>query len=742
LRVAAFTGGETVPAPRFRVRQYIPFLKAYGIEMKEFCARWGSWPPEGQFRRPFWLLGTVADWVPPVLKSHRYDLTLLQREMVSTLTTLEPLTKRPRVFDVDDAVWLNRGGRTGFATILKMCDGVICGNSFIAEHASRWNDNICLLPTAVDTDRYVPSPAHQRRNPRRIIGWSGLSSGLKYVTEIEEALLAVLTRHRDVVLRIVSDKPPQFKRLSASQFEYIPWSPQNEVETIQEMSVGLMPVENSLWARGKCSYKMLLYMSCGIPVVVSPVGMNEEILALGKVGLGPRTASEWSDALEWLLQNPEQGQEMGRAGRVIVEQHYSVVVCAPRLASFLRSVVEDKATEGARVRGAERQAAAAQPTSTPAALPLPATTMAERRRVLLLVPTLSGGGAERMFSNLLRHLDRSRFELHLAVLQPQGAYMVDIPGDVQIHDLDVPRTRYALPAIVKLVRKIKPHAVLSTLGHLNCALVLAKPFLPHGTRVLIRQAAMASALLPEETRHPQVWAWLYRRLYKRADTVVCLSDSMVDDMAEHFGVPRDKMVRIYNSVDVQRVRELAEIGENPYSGPGPHLVTAGRLSREKGFDLLLAAMPAVLRALPQARLTILGEGPLRAGLTDQARELGIEEAVSFPGFQQNPWRYFLHADLFVLSSRYEGLPNALLEALALDVRVVATDCPSGVREIAEADPRVVLVPREDPGSLAQAIVRAWKTTRSVAGKTAATAPAPGKFDLETTLLGYSRLLMG
>ena len=280
--------------------------------------------------------------IPSAIRSHGYDLTLLQRELVSTLTTLEPFTKRPRVFDVDDAVWLNRGGRTGFATILKMCDGVICGNDFIAEHARPWNDNLCVLPTAVDTDRYLPSPERRRRATRRIIGWSGLSSGLKYVAEIEEALCSVLPRHPDVLLRIVSDKPPTFQHLSASQFEYIPWSPGNEVETIQEMSVGLMPVEDSLWARGKCSYKMLLYMSCGIPVVVSPVGMNQEVLALGKIGFGPRSPAEWSDTLEWLLQNPEQGQAMGQAGRKIVEERYSIHVCVPRLASFLHTVLQDK----------------------------------------------------------------------------------------------------------------------------------------------------------------------------------------------------------------------------------------------------------------------------------------------------------------------------------------------------------------------------------------------------------------
>src|SRR5262249_6294250 len=144
-----------------------------------------------------------------------------------------------------------------------------------------------------------------------------------------------------------------------------------------------------------------------------------------------------------------------------------------------------------------------------------------------------------------------------------------------------------------------------------------------------------------------------------------LSDSMVDDLEMHFSVPKQKLVRIYNPVDVKRVRKVAEAGGNPYSRCGPHLVAAGRLSREKGFDLLVAAMPAIIKRIPEAQLTILGEGPLRELLAEQIHTLGLGEKVTLVGFQRNPWRYFRHADVFVLPSRYEGMPNTLLEALAV-----------------------------------------------------------------------------
>lgn len=363
----------------------------------------------------------------------------------------------------------------------------------------------------------------------------------------------------------------------------------------------------------------------------------------------------------------------------------------------------------------------------------------ERKKVLFLAPSLTHGGAERVFSILLRHLDRSCFEPHLGVLQAEGTYLGDLSQDTVIHDLKAPRIRYALPPILRLVRKLRPHTVMATLRPLNLLLILSKPFLPGGTRVLVRETAMPSPTLEYETAHPRVWEWLYRHLYKRADCVIGLSDAMVADLMQNFNVPPEKIVRIYNPVDSQRVWELAAIGPTPYVSPGPHLVAAGRLSREKGFDVLLAAMPAVVRHFPTAELLVLGEGPLKAELTDQMRRLSLTQNVHFPGFESNPWRYFRHADLFILPSRYEGLPNVLLEALALGTPVVATDCPGGVREIQACDPEMVLVPPENPNALAQAVILACGKSRSIPEGHKKALPNVNQFDLQEAVRQYSRL---
>jgi glycosyltransferase involved in cell wall biosynthesis len=267
--------------------------------------------------------------------SYHHDMTLLQREMVSTHFTLEPFTKRPRLFDVDDAIWLLRGG--GFAKRLAgNCDSVICGNTFLAENFSKWNSRVCVIPTAVDTDRYVPVKPIEEP----VIGWSGVSGGFHHLYAIESALSIVLEQVPGARIRIVSDSNPSFREIPRDRIEFVRWSQKNEVQAIQGMAIGIMPLEDSLWARGKCSYKMLTYMACGLPVVVSPVGTNAEILSYGVVGFGPRSAGEWISMLSFLCEDMSERIRLGEFGRQVVLERYSANKVTKMLAKFLLKTVE------------------------------------------------------------------------------------------------------------------------------------------------------------------------------------------------------------------------------------------------------------------------------------------------------------------------------------------------------------------------------------------------------------------
>jgi glycosyltransferase involved in cell wall biosynthesis len=334
LKVAAYTGGRSVPSARFRVRQYIPALKALGIEVRESWAKFGSYPPASKALRPVWGMAALCERVISAGGSLSSDVTLLQREMLSTFVTAERFTKPPRALDVDDAIWLYGDG--SFARRLAgLSELVICGNDFLAEQFRHWNSNIHILPTAVDTVRYRPLDSVRTVEHKRI-GWCGSGSTLRYLEALTPVFKAVLERRKDVKLRIVADVRPTLDGISENQLEFIPWSPKVEVRAIQEMSVGLMPLENTSWARGKCSFKLLTYMACGVPVVASPVGMNVEVLAAGG-GLAARGHDEWIDAIHSLLNEEVMAQRICRQGRETVLRDYSLSTLTPRLAQILRS---------------------------------------------------------------------------------------------------------------------------------------------------------------------------------------------------------------------------------------------------------------------------------------------------------------------------------------------------------------------------------------------------------------------
>jgi len=311
------------------------------------------------------------------------------------------------------------------------------------------------------------------------------------------------------------------------------------------------------------------------------------------------------------------------------------------------------------------------------------------RHILFLIPSLRGGGAERVIVTLLRHLDRTRFRLALAVVDMRkAAYGGDVPEDVEVIDLGCARVRYALPKIVRLIWRRRPDVVFSTLGHLNLALAIIRPLLPNGVRYMARESNIVSEVIRCGST-PPMWGWAYRHFYRRFDAVVCQSHDMRDDLVENFALPAERTVVINNPVDVDRIRHLAleplATGfEQENGGDGDariHLVAAGRLSHQKGVDLLIEAL--ALCGSSRFRLTILGEGPLLGDLVQLAQDKGVAPQVRFVGFQKNPYPFFARADAFVLSSRFEGFPNVILEALACGTPVIALPAPGGIREILE-----------------------------------------------------------
>ncbi|MEO7392398.1 MAG: glycosyltransferase [Ramlibacter sp.] len=304
-----------------------------------------------------------------------------------------------------------------------------------------------------------------------------------------------------------------------------------------------------------------------------------------------------------------------------------------------------------------------------------------RKTVLFLIPTLTGGGAERVIVTLLTHLDRSRFRAILGVVDTRGeVFRQDIPADVEFIDLEATRVRYALPRILRLIWSRQPDVVFSTLSHLNLALSIIRPLFPRHLRSIARESCVISKTL-ETSRFPRLWNWLYRKFYARHDLLVCQSRDMQDDLTQTFGIAASKSVLIHNPVAVKAIRAKAgaPVSHPAFDTGSAVLVAAGRLEPQKGFDLLVEAIALLDDAGIQ--LIILGEGRGEDGLRALARQKSVSERVHFAGFQANPYAWFARADAFVLSSRYEGFPNVVLEALACGTPVIATPAPGGINEL-------------------------------------------------------------
>jgi glycosyltransferase involved in cell wall biosynthesis len=348
VRVAAYTGGVMVPSARARVRQYIAPLGKLGIAVREYPLPWGNILPQQRSLRPLWMAATAAARTAALTCSWKADVTWISRQLLPAFAPLGALAKRPMILDVDDAVWLNTGGHRA-QDLARASDLVVCGNSFLADHFSRWNANVTIIPTAVNTSWYRPR-CFRLPAPALVLGWTGTSGNFPFLYSIERALLRVFQHCSRAKLLIVADRPPQFKLLPESRIEFELWTPRTELGAFARMSIGLMPLADTAWCNGKCSYKMLCYMAAGLPVVVTAAGMNREVLAMGEVGLSAGCEQQWVDALTALLSDADLRQRMGVAGRVVVEEHFSLQRLVQQYAAVFQSLGGDSPqVSGSRV---------------------------------------------------------------------------------------------------------------------------------------------------------------------------------------------------------------------------------------------------------------------------------------------------------------------------------------------------------------------------------------------------------
>ena len=330
----------------------------------------------------------------------------------------------------------------------------------------------------------------------------------------------------------------------------------------------------------------------------------------------------------------------------------------------------------------------------------------KRRRLAIYTPSMRGGGAERVILNLSRGIAERGYALDLVLAQAEGPFLAEAADSVRVVDLKASRVLMSMPALVRYLRHERPLAMLAVQNHTNIIALWARRLAGVSLRLIVsehnslsRSAQHSSSLRGRLRRE------LNKRFYPWADGIVAVSKGVADDLAHVGGIPREDIQVIYNAIVTPELREKAKapLG-HPWFNPGqpPVLLGVGRLTPQKDFGTLIQAFARV-HETRRVRLLILGEGQERLALERLVRKLGLDKDVSMTGFVANPFAYMARASIFVLSSRWEGLPTVLIEALCCGALLISTDCPSGPREILADGAYGELVPVGDEVALARAI---------------------------------------
>ena len=342
------------PGQRYRLEQWEPLLRERGVDITYApfeCAELNDVVyKQGQIAKKLRLVVQALGRRAALLsKLTNYDVIYLHREAALLgPAVFERLIHRsgvPIVFDFDDAIFLSyKSPSNGYLSYLKfagktktncrLAAHVMVGNPYLAEYARQFNQNVSIIPTTIDTDKYKPVNIEDSSGPL-VIGWTGSHSTVQHLDTLRSAL-AKLAQRESIRLRVIGT--PNYQ-IEGVEFETIMWRSETEVEDLSAVDIGIMPLPDDNWARGKCGAKALQFMAMGIPTVCSPVGVNTDIIQDNENGLIANSEEEWIEKLSLLIRSRELRARLGKAGRQTIEQRFSAAVQAPRVYEVLESVV-------------------------------------------------------------------------------------------------------------------------------------------------------------------------------------------------------------------------------------------------------------------------------------------------------------------------------------------------------------------------------------------------------------------
>lgn len=343
---------------RYRVEQYLPYLRREGIEgtVRPFMTTgfYRLWNLPGRLGGKFLLfLYCAARRLTDLIRAWGYDLVFIHRESFPIgppfIERIFHLMGKPIVYDFDDAIFL----QSPFATsnilerlkypqkvgrICKISKLVIVGNKYLASYAKQFNPNVTIVPTLVDTNRYLP--VEKSSNDKKVvIGWIGSRTTQGFLQQLASVFRTLSEKYPSLEISIVGGQMALSDVPAVRQYT---WTLQSEIDDIQQFDIGVMPLEDNEWTRGKCGFKLIQYMGVGIPAVCSPVGVNAEIIKDGENGFIANDQEEWVRKLSMLVEDPQLRKKIGQQGREVVEERYSIHLFAPKFAELLRQSLYEK----------------------------------------------------------------------------------------------------------------------------------------------------------------------------------------------------------------------------------------------------------------------------------------------------------------------------------------------------------------------------------------------------------------
>lgn len=349
---------------RIRVEQYIPYLKSRGaaLRIRPFINRPFYkiiYLPRRYLTKIMWFIICTVNRILDLARALRYDIIFIHREAYpfggAVVELILQAMRKPIVFDFDDSIFLANSSEHNVyierlkrpekvAAIIRMSDHIIAGNNFLKTYADRYNRYVSVIPSVIDTDKYLPLPQRESSD-HVVIGWIGSNTTSNFLYAVEGVIARLSERYGNIMMKVIG------ANFYSSVLQGIiinkRWRLEDEIEDLRSLDIGIMPMSENDWTRGKCGFKAILYMACAIPVVVSPVGVNSEIITDGVNGYLAANDEEWEAKLSSLIEDRYLRMKMGERGRETIAASYSLNVMAPVFYDILKGTY-DRSNAGRR----------------------------------------------------------------------------------------------------------------------------------------------------------------------------------------------------------------------------------------------------------------------------------------------------------------------------------------------------------------------------------------------------------